>query len=203
MRLRTSQALTSLSLSKIWPPKKWHGIRRSWRLSWTRMLVPLEQNPRLFSGRSRDISCCGCPKVCVKGQKVVPVYWFEMCTTLYLYSSGCILDGNALKAIRLWEMVRYGFQVYVCYANRSIWSIRCHTSAEASILIRSVSVVPSQLINFNSNPSCPCSYHLLTKWGSELLQVRSLSFSFPKTTSTLNILCTARSKPNIGTIQAR
>ena len=99
------------------------------------MLNPLKQNPRLFSGRSRDISCCGRPKVCVKGQKVVPVYCFKMCTTLYLYSSGCSLDGNPLKAIRLWEMVRYGFQVYVCYANRSIWSIRCHTSAEASILI--------------------------------------------------------------------
>ena len=118
-----------------------------------------------------------------------------MCTTLYLYSSGCILDGNAPKAIRLWEMVRYGFQVYVCYANRSIWSICCHTSAEASILIRSVSVVASQLINFNPYPSCSCSYHLLMKLSSQSLQVRSLSFPFPKTTSTLNILCTARSKP--------
>ena len=87
------------------------------------MLRPLKQNPRLFSGRSHDIFCCGRPKVCVKGHKVVLVYCFKMCTTLYLYSSGCIVDGIILKAIRLWQMVRYGFQVYVRYANRSIWSI--------------------------------------------------------------------------------
>ena len=64
----------------------------------------IRQNPRLFS----DISCCGRPKICVKGEKVVLVYWFEMCITLYLYSSGCIVDGNALKEIRLWEMVKVG-----------------------------------------------------------------------------------------------
>ena len=43
-------------------------------------------------------------------------------------------------------------------------SVSCHTSAEASIIVRSVSVVPLQLINFNPYPSCSYSYHLLTKW---------------------------------------
>ena len=66
--------------------------------------------------------CCGSPKICVDGEKVVLVYCFRMCTTLYVYSGGCILDGYSLKAIRLSERVRYGCQVNVSYANTSIWS---------------------------------------------------------------------------------
>ena len=129
------------------------------------MLNPLKQNPRLFSGRSHDIFRCGRPKVCVKGKKVVLVYCFKMCTTLYLYSSGCIVEGNTLKAIRLWEMVRYGFQVYVSYANRSIWSI-CQLSYVSRglnfdlLCIRNTNTA-RQLPN--SNSSRPCSYHMLTK----------------------------------------
>ena len=58
--------------------------------------------------------------VCVEGKKVVLVYCSRY-APLYLYPSGCFVDGDTSKAIRLGEMVRFGFQVYVCYANRSIW----------------------------------------------------------------------------------
>ena len=73
-------------------------------------------------------------------------------------------------------------------------SVSCDMSA--SILICSISVIPLKCSSY------PCSYHLLIL-NSKLLEVRSLSFLSPEATSTLNVLCTARSQPTFATIQAR